>query len=161
MKSSKVLIILTFLWLPRVSLGQAIPRVKASEVLQMIDTSRTPLVINFWATWCRPCVDEMPVLEKVAARYRSKGVKLILVSMDFKQDYPAHLENFVQKQGYTSPVYWLDESNPLAFCRIIDSHWTARIPATLMVNNAKHYREFYYYGMVPYQAEAYFKDLIR
>ncbi len=160
MMYKKYFAILAFCGIPLMACCQSIPKITTRELQQMIDTAKVPLVINFWATWCRPCIDEMPVLQKAAALYQKQGLRLVLVSMDFPQDYPAKLEAFVQKHQYLSQIYWLNEGNPLTFCKTIDPKWTARIPATLMINNAKHYREFYYYGMVAYQAAAYFKDLV-
>jgi thiol-disulfide isomerase/thioredoxin len=142
------------------SFAQPIPKIKMDDVLKMIDSSKTPLIINFWATWCRPCVEEIPRLERNVDSFKAQGAKLILISVDFANDYASKLTSFVQQRGYTAQVYWLDENDPAQFCPRIDTHWAGKIPAILMVNNAKHYRAFYNYGLVQYQMEAYLKDLI-
>jgi thiol-disulfide isomerase/thioredoxin len=125
------------------SSAQKIPAVKITEVKKLIDTATTPLVINFWASWCAPCIHEIPWFEKTVADYKKQGVKLILVSLDFKEDYPTRLSAFVKKKGYTSSILWLDETDADVFCTAIDSSWQGAIPVTLMINNKKKYRAFY------------------
>ncbi|SDX42087.1 AhpC/TSA family protein [Hydrobacter penzbergensis] len=123
--------------------AQSIPKMKIGELLKMVDTSSAPTVFNFWASWCGPCVHEIPWFEKQVAAFKSKGVKLILVSLDFPDDYPKAIAAFAQKQHYHSSIIWLDEQDPNVFCPMIDKSWDGTIPVTLMVNNKKHYRQFF------------------
>jgi thiol-disulfide isomerase/thioredoxin len=110
----------------------------------MIDTSTSPLIVNFWASWCQPCIHEIPWFEKAVAEVKEKNVKIVLVSLDFATDYNNKtLQQFVKKNGYQSKVVWLDETNADKFCPKIDSSWDGSIPVTLMVNNKKKYRQFY------------------
>lgn len=120
-----------------------IPKVKIGEVVKMMDTSTMPLIVNFWASWCAPCIHEIPWFEKNVKEYAEKGVKLILVSLDFKEDYPLYLGSFVKKSGYSSQILWLNETDADVFCPKIDTAWSGAIPATVMVNNAKKYKAFY------------------
>jgi thiol-disulfide isomerase/thioredoxin len=121
----------------------AIPKLKIDELVKMIDTSSQPLIINFWATWCKPCTHEIPWFEETVAEFKDKNVKLILVSLDFKEDYPNKLKQFVAKQKYQSQVVWLNETNADVFCPQIDSLWGGSIPSTLMINKKKNYRQFF------------------
>ena len=140
----KLLCSLLFVFAGFSSFSQEIKKVKIEDVVKMIDTSTTPLVINFWASWCQPCVHEIPWFEKITAEYKTQGVKLVLVSLDFTADYKNKvLHQFVKKNNYTSQVVWLDETNADKFCPLIDSSWGGSIPVTLMVNNQKKYRRFY------------------
>ncbi|MFY7899853.1 MAG: TlpA disulfide reductase family protein [Chitinophagaceae bacterium] len=123
--------------------SQTIKKVKITDVIKMADTATTPLIINFWASWCKPCVQELPWFEKTVAEYQSKGVKLVLVSLDFAEDYPKGIAEFAKKKGYTSQIVWLNETDANMFCPKIDKTWEGTIPVTLMVNNAKKYRAFY------------------
>ena len=139
----KVSGIIIFLLMMHVSFSQQIKKVKIGDVLKMIDTSSSPLVINFWASWCKPCVHEIPWFEKNIIPLESKGVKLILVSLDLKEDYPKAIAAFAKKENYQSIIIWLDETNPDMFCPKIDRSWDGAIPVTLMVNNKKKYKQFF------------------
>jgi thiol-disulfide isomerase/thioredoxin len=144
----KSLLLFTILFICTASFSQEIKRLKIDELAKMIDTSSTPLIVNFWASWCQPCVHEIPWFEKSVAEVKDKNVKVILVSLDFANDYKNKtLQKFVKEQGYTSTVVWLDETNANVFCPKIDSSWDGSIPVTLMVNNKKKYHQFYEYQL--------------
>ncbi len=140
----KIIFLLLFALSASNVFSQEIKKVKIEELVKMIDTSTSPIVVNFWASWCKPCIHEIPWFEKTVAAYNEKGVKMVLVSLDFKEDYQNKaLHKFVKKTGYTSNVVWLDETDADKFCPPIDSAWGGSIPATLMVNNKKGYRQFF------------------
>jgi thiol-disulfide isomerase/thioredoxin len=123
--------------------AQEMKSVQMDDVVKMIEESKEPIIINFWATWCGPCVHEIPWFEKHVYAPGGKKVKLVLVSLDFKEDFPVNLKAFVQKNKYQSQVVWLQETNADSFCPKIDKSWEGAIPASLFVNNATHYRNFY------------------
>jgi thiol-disulfide isomerase/thioredoxin len=127
--------------------SQQVQRMKIEDVVKMIDTTSVPLIVNFWATWCQPCIHEIPWFEKTVKEYADKKVKLVLVSLDGPESYPAKLGAFVKQQGYTSTIAWLDETNADKFCPPISDTWNGVIPVTLMVNKAKKYREFFGYQL--------------
>ncbi len=144
----KTCLFIFLLIITSVSFSQDIKKVKIEDVVNMIDTSSTPIIINFWASWCQPCIHEIPWFEKAVAELKDKQVKVVLVSLDFGKDYREKLlDLFVKKQGYTSTVVWLDETNADKFCPKIDSSWDGSIPVTLMVNNQKKYRQFFEYQL--------------
>ena len=119
-----------------------IKKVSAKDVKALIDTSTTPMIINFWATWCGPCIREIPWFDSIIAA-KNSPVKLLLVSVDYPSDYPKQLAEFVQKQGYKGEVVYLNETNPLYFTRAIEKKWSGAIPASVFVNNASKYYRFY------------------
>ena len=121
-------------------MGQKVAKVKVTELEKMITESRTPLIINFWATYCKPCIAEMPHFEKLAAKYKEKGLTVVFVSLDMEDDYPVKVDSFVAKRKLQNKVLWLDETNADYFCPKIDPKWSGAMPATLFVNNTKSYR---------------------
>ncbi|MEO7530374.1 MAG: TlpA disulfide reductase family protein [Sediminibacterium sp.] len=139
----KIFGLLAFVCVCQLAGAQQIKKLKIGELLKMIDTSSTPLVINFWASWCAPCVREIPWFEKNIAALANKKVKLVLVSIDFPEDYPKNIAAFAKKNGYKSEIIWLNETNADEFCSKIDKSWEGAIPVTLMVNNKKKYKQFY------------------
>ncbi|MDE3251608.1 MAG: redoxin domain-containing protein [Bacteroidota bacterium] len=141
MKKISVLLIAIFIT-ARLS-AQTIQKLSIQQLTHWIDTSTTPLVVNFWASWCAPCVREIPWFEKNMAKFSDKKVKLLLVSLDFADEYPDGILAFSRKQHYQSTIVWLNESNPDSFCPKIDKSWDGTIPVSLFVNNAKKYRQFF------------------
>ncbi|RXK86308.1 TlpA disulfide reductase family protein [Filimonas effusa] len=138
----KVLLMMLLLTGVNVS-AQEIKIVKMDDVVTMIRESKEPIIVNFWATWCAPCVHEIPWFEKHVYADSMPKAKLLLVSLDFQEDVPAKLKAFVKKNHYRSQVVWLSESNADSFCPKIDASWEGAIPASLFVNNATGYRKFY------------------
>lgn len=141
MRLKYLLISCLFLLSSGIVMGQ-VQKVKITAVEKIIASSKTPLVLNFWATYCKPCITEMPYFEKFAAKYKEKGITVVFVSLDMQDDYPVKVDSFVAKRELQSQVLWLDETNAAYFCPKIDPKWSGAIPATLFVNNAASYRRF-------------------
>jgi len=123
--------------------SQSIPKWKVTELEEYISKSETPTVVNFWATYCGPCLKEIPYFLEVVKQYEKNGVKLLLVSLDFKESFPDKISSFADKRKFTSPIVWLDETNADYFCPKVDSKWSGVMPATLFINNKKGYRSFF------------------
>ena len=96
---------------------------------EMATPSNTIKVFNFWATWCGPCIRELPHLEKVNSM---NDVEVILVSMDYP-DARDKVENFIVKKDLSSKVVMLKIKDMDHFMESIDKSWTGAIPATLIV----------------------------
>ena len=123
--------------------SQTIAKWKIEDLEQYISNSDTPTIINFWATYCIPCLKEIPYFEETVKKYKGRGVKLLLVSLDFSEAYPQKLSAFIKKRKFASPVVWLDETNADYFCPKVDGKWSGVMPATLFVNNKKSIRNFF------------------
>jgi len=90
----------------------------------------TTYVVNFWATWCKPCIKELPYFEEFNATYKDEKVKVILVSLDFPKKIESNLVPFVQKQQLKSKVVVLLDGKYNDWIDKISPAWTGAIPAT-------------------------------
>ena len=136
--------IVLLLLLPFAALAQQVEVVKFSYLDSLMkNNSDTTYVINFWATWCRPCVQELPSFEALTAKAINKKVKVILVSMDFKSQLNLRLIPFVKEKRLKSRVVLLNEPDYNSWIDKVDKSWSGGIPATLVINNSTKQHEFY------------------
>lgn len=141
-------------------LGQEVKKVKMTDLEAYIKNSDHPLVVSFWATWCAPCVEEIPWLQEAVEKHKKDGVELVLVSLDFASYYPAKISAFIKEKKFKATFYWLDETNADYFCPFIDPKWDGAIPVTLLVNNKTGYRKFVNRQLTDRQVEPEIKLLI-
>lgn len=127
--------------------AQAIPAYRATDLMKRVSNTDTLYIVNFWATWCGPCVKELPEFNKLAKHYEGQPVKILLVSCDFKNDYPQKLVSFIRKKKLAHEVAWLNETDANYFIPKIDNRWQGSIPATLLINSRNEYKNFFE-GMV-------------
>ena len=91
-------------------------------------------VINFWATWCKPCVAELPHFEHVKKEYESKNVEVILISLDLPTMVETNLLPFLEKHQLKSQVVLLDDPKQNEWIPKVSENWEGSIPATLIYN---------------------------
>ena len=121
--------------------GQGIPSWKATDLQNYIGHSDSILVINFWATFCKPCVGEIPYYQSITDKYKSQKVKLMLVSLDLKESFPDKIKSFASKHNFYKQIVWLNETDADYFCPKIDKNWSGALPTTLFVNTKTGYRK--------------------
>ena len=102
---------------------------------EILSDKNTVYVVNFWATWCAPCVKELPHFEKLNSE--NKSIKVVLVSLDFKNQFESKLIPFLKKKNINSEVVLLTDTNYNAWLPIVDKDWSGSIPATLIIKNGK------------------------
>src|SRR5215213_7498414 len=123
--------------------AQSIPKWKLDDLNSAIKNADKPTIFNFWATFCKPCVAEIPYFQQLVKKYDSLGVQLVLVSLDLSEMYPQKIRNFAAKYKFTAPIKFLDETNADLFCPAVDESWSGAIPASLFINNKTGYRKFF------------------
>ena len=121
--------------------SQSIPSWKITNLQKYINKTDSILVVNFWATFCKPCIKELPFIQSISEKLKDKGVSILLVSLDLPEDYPVAINNFAKAGRYTAPIVWLNETNADYFCPKIDQAWSGAIPSTLFINRKKGYRK--------------------
>lgn len=99
-------------------------------------------ILNFWATWCKPCVAELPVFEKIRKEHRKLPVRFFYISLDFKEEKSRKLDPFIQKKLPGACVWLLDETDYNQWLGKIDATWSGAIPATLLFQNSTKKRIF-------------------
>lgn len=99
------------------------------------ENNSKPLVVNFWATWCAPCVKELPYFEKL--NRENPNVKVILVSLDFEKQVENKLKPFLKKKKYTTTSIYLADKDYNSWLPKVDKNWSGSIPATLIINQGK------------------------
>ena len=119
--------------------AQEIKKLKAADIVKMLNTTNHPVVINFWTTWCGPCINELKYFEKTINEFKDKNVELVLISLDYPEDYNK-IAPFVTKKGYKATVYWLDEQVTSVIQTTIDKGFEGNIPFSIFYNKATKYR---------------------
>jgi thiol-disulfide isomerase/thioredoxin len=105
----------------------------APDILAEIRRSKSPVVVNLWATWCTPCREEFPDLMRFYKDYKTRGVSLVLVSGDFSSDTEAARE-FLASQGVDFRTY-LKSGKDDEFINAFDPAWSGALPATFVYND--------------------------
>jgi thiol-disulfide isomerase/thioredoxin len=91
------------------------------------------LVINFWATWCKPCIEELPCFEQLRVRYADQNVQVLLVSLDFKSHIEKKLIPFLKSQKFQSEIVLLADQDVNTWIPRMYEDWDGAIPATLVI----------------------------
>ena len=109
----------------------------------MSSSKDTVYVINFWATWCKPCIEELPYFEEAHTFYAASNVRILLVSLDMPSELERTLVPFIQKKKLQSEIVLLNEPDPNVWIDKIEPTWTGSLPATLIFNGSSKKRMFF------------------
>jgi len=140
-KKIVAVVILIVFFCTKFSFTQEINRISDTSDFSKIknESKDKVLLINFWATWCRPCVEEFPGLLKLHNEYGGKGLNIVFVSLDFKEDIDSKLKPFLIKNGVDFPTYHLDINNAdktESIMQFFEKTWSGGIPATFIFNKS-------------------------
>jgi len=134
----KYFLILTS-WLLLSNINSDVPSLSYEQLKPMLhQTGDKVYVVNFWATWCAPCIKELPYFESINQR---EDVEVILVSLDFPKHKTKRLLPFVKKHKLKSKVVHLDDTNENYWINDIAPQWSGAIPATIIYKQKQ--RKFY------------------
>jgi thiol-disulfide isomerase/thioredoxin len=123
--------------------AQTVHVVKFDAVQNLLNTDNdTTYVINFWATWCKPCVQELPGFVRIDSAYKNQKVKVILISMDFVKEAKTRLEPFIKQRKIASTVWLLNDPDYNSWIDKVDPSWGGALPATLILGPKKNTRIF-------------------
>lgn len=115
--------------LSSISYGQSVTPISLDQLQKEINTPSQKLkVYNFWASWCGPCIQEMPYFNDLA-----KSTDVTLVSLDFEEDIEK-ARKIMSKKGMQIPSFLLAESDIDKYMSVIAKDWTGAIPATLFIS---------------------------
>jgi thiol-disulfide isomerase/thioredoxin len=105
---------------------------KLPDLLDRLRNPDTLYVVNFWATWCKPCVKELPSFDSLQHSNEGKAIRVLLVSLDFAEDLHKRLVPFLRDRAVKSECLLLDEPDGNTFINAIHPGWSGAIPATLV-----------------------------
>ena len=108
---------------------------KIDGLLNRINSSDTLYIVNFWATWCKPCVQELPAFDSLNLENKKSKIKILLVCLDFKEDLLTKVNPFLSRKNVQAECVLLDEVNGNEFVNKINPKWSGAIPATLFKKN--------------------------
>nr|WP_315241581.1 TlpA family protein disulfide reductase [uncultured Flavobacterium sp.] len=118
--------------------SQNVKLITIDQLNERIKTGKdSTYVVNFWATWCAPCIKELPHFEKLAVEYKSDKLVVLLISVDFKSKLSSAVEPFVKRKNLQNEVFLLNESSPQEYIDRIDPSWSGSIPATIFIKGDK------------------------
>ncbi len=103
----------------------------------------TVFVVNFWATWCKPCIEELPAFDKFHRSVGDRSIKVLLVSLDDPEELSETVVPFLKRKGYRPECVLLDEPKPHEWIDKVDDSWSGAIPATWLIDAATDRRQFF------------------
>lgn len=144
----RIILQIVFLLLGANMLWAQVPREEKVRVLDfkalepmLYQKNDTVYLVNFWATWCAPCVKELPAIMAVEKKYAGTKFKVLLVSLDMPTQLNSRLMPFIRSHKITSEVVLLDDPDQNSWIEKTDKQWSGEIPFTLIYG--KDFRESY------------------
>ncbi|HNQ61656.1 MAG TPA: TlpA disulfide reductase family protein [Bacteroidia bacterium] len=111
---------------------------KFSELSKEISEDTVNIqVVNFWATWCKPCIEELPYFEFINEEYASVNIKVKLINLDFNSKVETVTLPFIKKHNLRSDLYHLTDTDPNEWINKIDPSWSGAIPATVIYSSGE------------------------
>lgn len=142
MKNTYLALIISLILMPLSAFtpGQNPPEfkvVKTQHLRELLfNESDTTFVVNFWATWCKPCIEELPVFQQTETDYQNQKVAFIYVSLDAVENMKS-VKKFLQNKGFNGNIWLLDETDFNSIINMVDVDWSGTLPYTLIFKGSK------------------------
>jgi thiol-disulfide isomerase/thioredoxin len=115
------------------AMAQSYHEIDAEDLARLLgDQDDTTYVINFWATWCSPCIQEIPYFEALHRDSGDRPLRIRLVSLDFPSRAERQLKPFLQEQSISAEVYLMTDLDYNSWIDRVDPDWSGALPATLI-----------------------------
>lgn len=122
--------------------AQELKIIHQAELVKLVSADSGKVIVNFWATWCKPCVQEMPAFVKADSQFSNSGLSFVFVSFDFVED-STRVKKFIANKKLPGFHYLIDETDMNRLINAVDSSWSGGLPATWFLNNK---RKWSYYS---------------
>ncbi|MCS6795563.1 MAG: TlpA disulfide reductase family protein [Raineya sp.] len=117
-------------------LAQNVQIIKKKELLELLKPNENQVyVYNFWASWCAPCVKELPIFKQTAEKFGNQ-VKVVLISLDFAEELEK-AKKILQKKEINFSSYLLDETKYNTWIDDVEPRWQGAIPMTIVQKGKK------------------------
>jgi thiol-disulfide isomerase/thioredoxin len=93
------------------------------------------VLVDFWATWCGPCREELPALAALQKKFQARGFVLITISAD-EPEQEADARALLAKVGVPMPAYLKSARKDEDFINSVDSRWSGALPAQFLYDRA-------------------------
>ena len=134
----KKIILIILLFQSLLSSAQSIELVRFDDLKKRVVNQNDSLyVLNFWATWCKPCIQELPYFETCNEEFSKTNVKIILVNLDFNSQVEKTAVPFAKRKNLKSSIVHITETDADSWISKVDSAWSGAIPATIFYKNGK------------------------
>jgi len=107
----------------------------AAEIMEQAKshTDREVVLLNFWATWCKPCVKEFPMIVELSRNYKKRGLIVYFISVDWLENED-QVKIFLKAQGVKGISYIKDRQNDELFINDISNSWSGAVPFTILID---------------------------
>ena len=156
MTFKKFILLFSFLWgFGHESVAQNVQAIKYPALEKILKQSKdTVLIVNFWATWCKPCIEELPYFEKISKKYAGRKVKVVLINLDVVKDLHTKVNPFVAKNNIrSSSIYLLDEPDYNTWIDLVSADWSGSLPFTLITASGNKTRKTFEQPLTESQLE--------
>ena len=163
MKSIHTWLLLSLLVIGQASFAQRMPVIKYPALERLLtQPTDTVLVVNFWATWCAPCVAELPHFEKLSTSHATDKVKVILINLDGVGQLVKKVQPFIARTGLKSPgMLLLDEPDYNSWIGNVSADWSGALPFTLIIDPSRKQRKTFEKGLTLAELETELRPFIQ